>query len=288
MSDTVAVSVPAQVAKAARRRDAKPTSSRAQRPRGRRRPLWACGPWRRRLRPPARASRSNRSRPTPPAASSPKARPSPTPTVRLYLNQADVAEAKTQSDGRWSLTIKAGMSPGGYVMRADEIKSERRDRGCERQYARSTIRTCRLAPALQALRDPASAEPSAAPSPADPVVPSVQTKRVATGHTLWALSQSYYGDPTRYPAIVEANRAQIHNPMSSFPARCSSFRSRTRNSSRRDAPRPPRRDASRASRTEHSTTRLAVASSTRTSGRCARDCAAPTPTTCLTAIANAW
>src|SRR5580704_14443392 len=45
----------------------------------------------------------------------------PNATVRLYLNQADVAEAKTQSDGRWSLTIKQGMSPGEYVMRADEL-----------------------------------------------------------------------------------------------------------------------------------------------------------------------
>ena len=49
------------------------------------------------------------------------------------------------------------------------------------------------------------------------MIGSVQTKRVATGHTLWALSQSYYGDPTRYPAIVEANRAQIHNPNVIFP-----------------------------------------------------------------------
>src|SRR3984957_13048283 len=45
----------------------------------------------------------------------------PNATVRLYLNQADLAEAKTQSDGHWSLTIQHGMSPGGYVMRADEI-----------------------------------------------------------------------------------------------------------------------------------------------------------------------
>src|ERR1700729_1115493 len=45
----------------------------------------------------------------------------PNATVRLYLNQADVAEAKTQSDGRWSLTIKSGISPGDYVIQADEI-----------------------------------------------------------------------------------------------------------------------------------------------------------------------
>jgi len=45
----------------------------------------------------------------------------PNATVRLYLNGADVADAKAQSDGRWSLTIKHGVTPGGYVMRADEI-----------------------------------------------------------------------------------------------------------------------------------------------------------------------
>jgi nucleoid-associated protein YgaU len=61
------------------------------------------------------------------------------------------------------------------------------------------------------------AQSSSAPSTADPIVESVQTKRVATGHTLWALSKSYYGDPTHYPVIYEANRAQIHNPNVIYP-----------------------------------------------------------------------
>jgi nucleoid-associated protein YgaU len=140
----------------------------------------------------------------------------PNTTLRLYLNQADVAEAKTQSDGRWSLTIKSGMSPGGYVVQADEINPS----GATVVASANTpfdYPDMPTAPALQAAAAPASAEPTSAPSPADPVVASVQTKRVATGHTLWALSQSYYGDPTRYPAIVEANRAQIHNPNIIFP-----------------------------------------------------------------------
>ena len=141
----------------------------------------------------------------------------PNATVRLYLNQADLAEAKTQSDGRWSLTIQRGMSPGGYVMRADEIghgdASVVASADTPFDYPETT------APASPTAPIPAStsAEQSSAPSPADPVVASIQTKRVVTGHTLWALSQSYYGDPTRYPAIVEANRAQIHNPNVIFP-----------------------------------------------------------------------
>jgi nucleoid-associated protein YgaU len=140
----------------------------------------------------------------------------PNTALRLYLNQADVAEAKTQSDGRWSLTIKSGMSPGGYVIQADEINPS----GATVVASANTpfdYPDMPAAPALQAAAAPASAEPSVSPSPADPVIESVQTKRVATGHTLWALSKSYYGDPTRYPAIVEANRAQIHNPNVIFP-----------------------------------------------------------------------
>jgi nucleoid-associated protein YgaU len=56
-----------------------------------------------------------------------------------------------------------------------------------------------------------------ASSPADPVVESVQTKRVAVGHTLWELSRNYYGDPTRYPTIYEANKWEIHNPNLIYP-----------------------------------------------------------------------
>jgi nucleoid-associated protein YgaU len=140
----------------------------------------------------------------------------PNTTLRLYLNQADVAEAKTQSDGRWSLTIKSGISPGVYVIQADEINPS----GATVVASANTpfdYPDMPTAPALQAAAALASAEPSSTPSPADPVIESVQTKRVVTGHTLWALSKSYYGDPTRYPAIVEANRAQIHNPNVIFP-----------------------------------------------------------------------
>jgi nucleoid-associated protein YgaU len=151
----------------------------------------------------------------------------PNATVRLYLNQADVADAKTQSDGRWSLTIKHGMTPGGYVMHADVINPG----GATVVGSANTpfVYPSALVPAPLAAPAPApstaptpasaSAEQSSAPSssPADPVIDSVQTKLVATGHTLWALSQSYYGDPTRYPAIYEANRAQIHNPNVIYP-----------------------------------------------------------------------
>src|ERR1700677_3068859 len=141
----------------------------------------------------------------------------PNATVRLYLNQADLAEAKTQSDGRWSLTIQRGMSPGGYVMRADEIGHGDASVVATADTPFDYPETAAPASPTAPIPASTSAEQSSAPSSADPVVASIQTKRVVTGHTLWALSQSYYGDPTRYPAIVEANRAQIHNPNVIFP-----------------------------------------------------------------------
>jgi nucleoid-associated protein YgaU len=138
--------------------------------------------------------------------------------LRLYLNQADIAEATTQSDGRWSLTIKSGISPGAYVVQADEINPSGATVVASASTPFEYPETPAAAPSSVApIAASATAPPSSASSPADPVVASVQTKRVATGHTLWALSQSYYGDPTRYPTIVEANRAQIHNPNVIFP-----------------------------------------------------------------------
>jgi nucleoid-associated protein YgaU len=208
MSDTVAVSVPAQEAKVAAAAPTNPTGPTAS-------PLGM-----RTLATPAPAVGSRVAIQSVEADAAgglvAKGSAEPHAIVRLYLNQADLAEAKTQSDGRWSLTIQHGLSPGGYVIRAAEIGSSganvvaSADTPFDYPDAPSPPST---APAIAS----ASAEPSSAPSPADPVVPSVQTKRVATGHTLWALSQSYYGDPTRYPAIVEANRAQIHNPNVIFP-----------------------------------------------------------------------
>ena len=46
---------------------------------------------------------------------------SPNATVRLYLSGAFIGDAKTSADGRWTLTIKHGLTPGAYALRADAI-----------------------------------------------------------------------------------------------------------------------------------------------------------------------
>jgi LysM repeat protein len=149
----------------------------------------------------------------------------PNATVRLYLNDANVADATTEADGRWSLTIKHGMTPGNYLMRADEINPGQATVVASANTPFDYPDTSTPAPSASTAAPPAaaaapsaSAEPSPAPaSPADPVIDSVQTKRVAVGHTLWGLSRNYYGDPTRYPEIYQANKWEIHNPNLIYP-----------------------------------------------------------------------
>jgi nucleoid-associated protein YgaU len=209
ISSTVAVSVPAQEAKIAA---AAPTNPNGPTPS-------ALGM--RTLATPAPASGSRVAIQSVDADSAgaliAKGSAEPHATVRLYLNQADLAEAKTQADGRWSLTIERGMTPGSYVMRAEEIGSSDANVVASAEtpfdFPNEAAFTSPTAP-IAASKSPAQSSPS---SPADPVIESVQTKRVATGHTLWALSKSYYGDPTHYPVIYEANRAQIHNPNVIYP-----------------------------------------------------------------------
>ena len=146
-----------------------------------------------------------------------KGRAEPNASVRLYLNDAHIADAKTQADGLWSLTIERGMSPGGYLIRADEIGpagvTVLASVNTPFDYPDASEPVAPIAPAPPSL----SAAQTPAPSPADPVIESVQTKKVATGHTLWELSRNYYGDPTRYPEIYEANKWEIHNPNLIYP-----------------------------------------------------------------------
>jgi nucleoid-associated protein YgaU len=42
-------------------------------------------------------------------------------TVRLYLNGSHIADAASEKDGKWSLTINKGVSGGKYVLRADVV-----------------------------------------------------------------------------------------------------------------------------------------------------------------------
>jgi LysM repeat protein len=136
-----------------------------------------------------------------------KGEAAPNATVRLYLSGAFVGDAKTKADGRWSLTIEHGMTQGAYKVRADEVRPD------------GSVQARAEAPFDFPLGTPgdnvvASAAPS---SPSDVVLASVQTAHVQPGDTLWGLSQTFYGDGSRYKLIFDANTGQIRDPNLIYP-----------------------------------------------------------------------
>ena len=138
----------------------------------------------------------------------------PNALVRLYVSGAFVGDAHTKADGRWSLTIEHGMTPGAYALRADEINPAN-----AKVVARAE--TTFDYPAAPAAANPVSAPPVAASpqssSSADIVVSTVQTHPVEPGQTLWGISQKFYGDGARYQAIFAANSNQIRDPHWIYP-----------------------------------------------------------------------
>jgi len=140
----------------------------------------------------------------------------PNSTIRLYLSGSFVGDAKTNADGRWSLTIEHGMTPGAYEVRADQINPATAAVVARAEAPFEFPAAPQAAPATVV----ASADDKAAASagsPADVVIDSIQTHHVERGHTLWGISQKYYGDGSRYRIIFAANTNQIRNPNLIYP-----------------------------------------------------------------------
>jgi nucleoid-associated protein YgaU len=135
----------------------------------------------------------------------------PNATVRLYVSGAYVGDAKTTSDGRWSLTIAHGLTAGGYAVRADAI-----DPANAKVVARAEA-LFSFPTALTASERFAAAPAPLSSSTADLWVEAVQSHHVERGNTLWGISQRFYGDGSRYAVIFSANANQIRDPNLIFP-----------------------------------------------------------------------
>jgi len=138
----------------------------------------------------------------------------PNALVRLYISGAFVGDAKTKADGRWSLTIEHGMTSGAYAVRADEINPA--DAKVVARAEAPFNYPAAPAPASVASQV-AEAAPPADASPADVVVNEIKTAHVVAGNTLWGLSQTFYGDGSRYAVILAANANQIRDPHWIYP-----------------------------------------------------------------------
>jgi nucleoid-associated protein YgaU len=115
-------------------------------------------------------------------------------TVRLYLDNRPLIEAKVGEDGTWSSPLPA-VDRGVYTLRADQVDA------AGRVTSRSETPFQREDPAALAARLPDL-----------PVAVTVQP-----GHTLWRIAREAYGRGILYVQVYEANRAQIRNPDLIYP-----------------------------------------------------------------------
>ena len=118
----------------------------------------------------------------------------PLATVRLYISGAYVGDARTKDDGRWSLTIEHGITPGAYEVRADEI-----DPGSAKVVARAEApaasrpslrrRRRRLSPPLRR-RPPRRRRPISCSTPFRPTTSSAATRSGASARSSTATDRA--------------------------------------------------------------------------------------------------
>ncbi|MDR0810253.1 MAG: LysM peptidoglycan-binding domain-containing protein [Gemmobacter sp.] len=168
----------------------------------------------------------------------------PGATVRLYLDNAEVAESLADGSGAWTATLH-DVAPGLYTLRADQIGADGKVTArFETPFQRETpevlaavvepeppstaepVAEAAAKPTAEAEVEPAVAAEPAAPASDAPVSdlpvaevtgPPPVTVTVQPGFTLWRIARENFGDGFLYVKVFEANRDQIRNPDLIYP-----------------------------------------------------------------------
>lgn len=157
----------------------------------------------------------------------------PGASVRLYLNDTFLAEAKADAAGRVAFVVEKGVTPGDYRVRLDTADTNGNVASRAEVPFNLPLRaaaapvTDAAAPVTTQVRG-AGQMPAQSPSPAagavavsppaiPVVVPEIRTATVARGDSLWRISRRLYGQGVRYTVIYEANQQQIRDPDLIYP-----------------------------------------------------------------------
>lgn len=139
--------------------------------------------------------------------------------VRLYLDNAQIAEATVDGAGDWAVTLPE-VAPGVYTLRADQVDAAGKVTSrFETPFKRETVEALAAASASEAAPAEAAepaAEPAAGTEEAAPAVaPSSVT--VQPGFTLWRIARDTLGEGILYVQVFEANKDQIRDPDLIYP-----------------------------------------------------------------------
>ena len=118
--------------------------------------------------------------------------------VRLYIDNAPVADATIAPDGSWSSALGT-TAAGIYTLRVDQLDEE--------GEVLSRIETPFQREGRDQLAD------AMAGTGGQPVAMRI----VQPGNTLWAIARERYGEPMMYVQVFEANSERIRNPDLIYP-----------------------------------------------------------------------
>jgi len=115
----------------------------------------------------------------------------PGSTVRLYVDNHPVGDARADATGHWFLTPRLDIAPGAHRLRADQISAT------GHVVARLSLPFRRAVIGVRQI------------APGDVVV--------QPGQSLWLLARHAYGAGIQYTVIYAANRHQIRDPNLIYP-----------------------------------------------------------------------
>ena len=139
-------------------------------------------------------------------------------SVRLYLNETYLDTAQVGAEGKWSLKVTKGITPGTYTVRVDDVEA-----ATGKVLSRAEVKfefapKVAEAPVATETQSASTPEPAATVKDASAVVvAAIETATVVRGDSLWRISKKTYGSGFRYLVIHQANKEQIRNPDLIYP-----------------------------------------------------------------------
>ncbi len=117
-------------------------------------------------------------------------RAKPQSTVRLYLDNKPIGEARADDDGKWRVKPDTAVDPGVYALRADQVEESGVSARVELPFSR--------APPLNDFAGESY------------IV-------VQPGNSLWRIARRTLGAGLQYTTIYDANKSQIRDPDLIYP-----------------------------------------------------------------------
>ncbi|MGH6907780.1 MAG: Ig-like domain-containing protein [Aestuariivirga sp.] len=135
----------------------------------------------------------------------------PGSTVRLYVDNAVIGDAKAGEDGRWTFAGSSPIGAGQHMLRVDGIDAaDVVVSRVELPFVREESTKVASATAEQTV-EPAAATTVDAAKPKDGRVV------IQPGNNLWRISRVIYGSGIKFTVIYESNKDQIRDPDLIFP-----------------------------------------------------------------------